>query len=51
MGSIGPTLQRLEERDLVRHKDTYWAIAQDDRITGFESTISSIRAVSQHDDE
>ncbi|QLH76903.1 helix-turn-helix transcriptional regulator [Halosimplex rubrum] len=51
MGSIGPTLQRLEERDLVRHKDTYWAIAEDDRITGFESTINSVRAVSEHDDE
>jgi predicted transcriptional regulator len=51
MGSIGPTLQRLEERDLVRHKGSYWATAQDDRITGFESTINSVRAISDHGDE
>lgn len=51
MGSIGPTLQRLEERDLVRHKGSYWAIAQDDRITAFESTIHAARAVSARADE
>jgi DNA-binding IclR family transcriptional regulator len=28
-GSIGPVLARLEERDLVRHKGTYWAITDD----------------------
>lgn len=26
-GSVGPTLNRLEERGLVRHKEPYWAIA------------------------
>jgi len=31
-GSIGPVLSRLEERDLVRHKGTFWAIT-DDRET------------------
>lgn len=25
-GSVGPTLSRLEERGLVRHKGTYWPI-------------------------
>lgn len=25
-GSVGPTLQRLEERGLVRHKEPFWAI-------------------------
>jgi len=51
MGNTGPTLQRLEEHDLVRHKGSYWAIAQDDRITGFESTSNSMRAISEHYDE
>ena len=27
--SIHPVLQRLEARDLVRHKRTYWAITDD----------------------
>jgi len=26
-GSVGPTLKRLKERGLVRHKEPYWAIA------------------------
>jgi DNA-binding transcriptional ArsR family regulator len=26
-GSVGPTLNRLKERGLVRHKEPYWAIA------------------------
>ena len=26
-GSVGPTLNRLKERELVRHKEPYWAIA------------------------
>jgi predicted transcriptional regulator len=28
-GSVGPTLNRLKERGLVRHKEPYWAIAVD----------------------
>ena len=28
-GSVGPTLQRLEERGLVRHKEPFWAIGID----------------------
>lgn len=28
-GSVGPTLQRLKEQGLVRHKEPYWAIAVD----------------------
>lgn len=26
-GSVSPTLKRLEDRGLVRHKEPYWAIA------------------------
>lgn len=31
-GSIGTVLRRLEERDLVRHKSTYWAAGDETRI-------------------
>jgi IclR helix-turn-helix domain. len=47
-GSIGPTLQRLEEAGLVRHKEPYWAAAEDDRLgsaiasfVGVETAASS----------
>ena len=30
-GSVGPTLSRLEDAGLVRHKGDYWAVAEDDR--------------------
>lgn len=29
-GSVGPTLQRLEEHGLVDHRGRFWAIADDD---------------------
>ena len=33
LDSVGPTLSRLEERGLVRHKSPYWAITDDsDRV-------------------
>lgn len=44
---IGPTLKRLEERDLVRHKEPYWAIGDADHLSTYaamESTISAIEA-------
>jgi DNA-binding IclR family transcriptional regulator len=31
-GSVGPTLSRLENRELVRHKGEVWAIGEDDRL-------------------
>lgn len=31
-GSVGPTLKRLEQAGLVRHKEPYWAAAADDRV-------------------
>lgn len=33
--SVGVTLSRLENRDLVRHKEPYWAIGSDDRIAAY----------------
>ncbi|AQL42737.1 TrmB family transcriptional regulator [Halorientalis sp. IM1011] len=41
--SIHPVLNRLEERDLVRHKEPYWAIGDLDRVrnaTVFQSTAA-----------
>lgn len=45
MGSIGPTLQRLDDRGLIRHKGSYWAIARDDRLASLTSTLSTLRAM------
>jgi predicted transcriptional regulator len=44
-GSVGPTLKRLAERGLVRHKAPYWAIGHDDHLAtyaGMQSTIDAI---------
>lgn len=44
-GSVGPTLQRLRERDLVAHKEPYWAIGDAEALAtyaGMRSTIVSI---------
>ena len=45
MGSVGPTLQRLEDRGLVRHKGSYWAIASDDRLAGLTSTLATMQSM------
>jgi DNA-binding transcriptional ArsR family regulator len=50
MGSVGPTLQRLKERELVRHKGSYWAIARDARLAGLASTLSTLRSMNDIDD-
>jgi hypothetical protein len=42
LGSIGPTLQRLEERELVRHRGSYRAITPDDWAVGSLSKQSYI---------
>lgn len=34
-GSVGAVLSRLEDRDLVRHRGRYWAIAADDRLASY----------------
>lgn len=43
-GSVGPTLQRLEDRDLVRHREPYWAAATGDRIAAYEAMFHSMAA-------
>lgn len=46
-GSVGPTLQRLEKRDLVRHKEPYWAISTDDRLAAYEGMLLSMEALDE----
>ena len=38
-GSVGTTLSRLEERDLVRHKEPYWAMGDDDRLAAYSAML------------
>lgn len=49
-GSVGPTLERLREHGLVRHKGDYWAIAPDDRLATVEGIALSAVAVADEDD-
>lgn len=46
-GSVGPTLKRLEERELVRHKEPYWAIGHDDHLATYAGMRSSIDAIEE----
>jgi len=32
-GSVGPSLKRLEDHDLVEHRDRFWAIADSEHAT------------------
>lgn len=45
-GSIGPTLQRLAAAGLVRHKEPYWAAAEDDRIAAATAAFLGIEATA-----
>ena len=45
LGSVGPTLQRLKERDLVRHREPYWAIGEDDRVGTYVGMLNSLKTV------
>ena len=45
-GSIGPTLQRLDTAGLVRHKEPYWAAAEDDRIATATAAFLGIETVA-----
>jgi hypothetical protein len=40
-GSVSPTLTRLEERDLVEHRDRYWAIQDDTQATDSATPCST----------
>lgn len=46
-GSVGPTLRRLAEHGLVRHKGEYWAAADDDRLAGIAGVALSLDAVEE----
>lgn len=50
-GSVGPTLQRLHQRGLVRHKEPYWAISTDDRVAAYEAMLRSMEAITARGDE
>lgn len=46
-GSVGPTLKRLEERKLVRHKEPYWSIGHDDHLATYTGMRSAIEAIEE----
>ena len=48
-GSVGPTLQRLHERGLVRHREPYWAAAEDDRIASYAAMLRGTEALADDD--
>ena len=48
-GSVGKTLQRLKERQLVRHAEPYWAIGDEDRVGTYLGMVSSLDAIAERD--
>ena len=48
-GSVGKTLQRLEDRQVVRHAEPYWAIGDDDRVGAYLGMLSSLDAVAERE--
>lgn len=49
-GSVGTTLSRLEEQGLVRHKEPYWAVVEDDRLGAFEGMLVSTETEIERED-
>lgn len=45
-GSVGTTLARLEDHELVRHKQPYWAIGEDDRLAAYAGTLHGLDAAA-----
>lgn len=45
-GSISVVLSRLDDRGLVRHKGTYWALGETDEVASYISTLESTRAAN-----
>jgi len=45
-GSVGPTLNRLETAGLVRHKEPYWAAADDDRLAAATASFIGLETVA-----
>lgn len=45
-GSISVVLSRLEDRGLVRHKGTYWALGEADTVADYTGLLESTRAAN-----
>lgn len=45
-GSVGVVLSRLEDRDLVRHRGEYWAIAEGADVEKTLTTMATARAAT-----
>jgi hypothetical protein len=43
-GSVGPTLKRLEEHDIVEHRGSYWAIADAEHAVGSAGLHGAVTA-------
>jgi hypothetical protein len=51
-GSVSPTLLRLDEHGLVRHKGNQWAAAADDRIATYQGMHLNLEAIAdRHGDD
>jgi DNA-binding transcriptional ArsR family regulator len=46
-GSVGTTLKRLEERELVKHKGDYWAAGEDDRLAVYAAMALGFEAIEE----
>lgn len=46
-GSVGKTLQRLKERQLVRHAEPYWAIGDNDQVATYLGMLSSLDIIEE----
>jgi DNA-binding MarR family transcriptional regulator len=46
-GSVGVVLSRLRERDLLRHRGEYWAIAEDAETDKTLTATSTARAATE----
>jgi predicted transcriptional regulator len=47
-GSIGPTLQRLRERGLVRHRQNYWTLGHEEQLGQVAGLTSTFEAINRH---
>ncbi|AGB38705.1 MarR family transcriptional regulator [Natronococcus occultus] len=45
-GSVSPTLLRLQDHGLVRHKGDRWAAASEEKIAAYQSMYVSLEAIS-----
>ena len=46
-GSLGKVLSRLESHDLVRHRDRYWIIADDDQLASVSAASTGLQSVAE----